>query len=82
MTKNITTTEQQFFLYKDSAGRVQINALFRGETLWLTQKAMAELFEVGIPAINKHISNILADGELLENRVISKMETTASYITQ
>ena len=68
----------QFFLYKDSAGRVQINALLRDETLWLTQKAMAELFEVEVPAISKHIRNILADGELKEKRVISKMETTAA----
>jgi len=69
---------QQFFLYRDSSGRVQINALFRDETLWLTQKAMAELFEVEIPAISKHVKNILADGELKENQVISKMETTAA----
>jgi hypothetical protein len=69
---------RQFFLYKDSAGRVQINALLRDETLWLTQKAMAELFEVEVPAISKHIKNILADGELKEKRVISKMETTAA----
>ncbi|MCL1931716.1 MAG: virulence RhuM family protein [Treponema sp.] len=68
----------QFFLYKDSTGRVQINALLRDETLWLTQKAMAELFEVEVPAISKHIKNILADGELKEKRVISKMETTAA----
>jgi len=69
---------QQFFLYRDISGRVQINALFRDETLWLTQKGMAELFEVEIPAISKHIKNILADGELKENQVISKMETTAA----
>jgi len=69
---------RQFFLYRDISGRVQINALFRDETLWLTQKGMAELFEVEIPAISKHIKNILADGELKENQVISKMETTAA----
>ena len=67
-----------FFLYRDASGRVQINALLRDETLWLTQKAMAELFEVEIPAISKHIKNILTDGELKENQVISKMETTAA----
>jgi hypothetical protein len=74
----MTIIPQQFFLYKDSSGHVQINALFRDETLWLTQKAMAELFEVEIPAISKHIKNIFADGELKENQVISKMEITAA----
>jgi hypothetical protein len=55
---DISLIPQQFFLYKDNSGKVQINALLRDETLWLTQKAMAELFEVEIPAINKHIKNI------------------------
>ena len=68
----------QFFLYKDSAGKVQINALLREETFWLTQKNMAELFEVEVPAISKHIKNILSEGELKENQVISKMEITAA----
>jgi len=75
---DIAVMPQQFFLYKDNSGRVQINALLRDETLWLTQKAMAELFEVEIPAISKHVKNILADGELKENQVISKMEITAA----
>jgi len=74
----MTVMPRQFFLYKDNSGRVRINALFRDETLWLTQKAMAELFEVEIPAISKHIKNILVDGELKENQVISKMEITAA----
>jgi len=76
--KETAVTPQQFFLYKDTSGRIQINALFRDETLWLTQKALAELFEVEIPAISKHIKNIITDGELIENQVISKMEITAS----
>jgi hypothetical protein len=76
--KEIAVTPNQFFLYKDNSGRVQINALFSDETLWLTQKAIAELFEVKIPAISKHIKNIITDGELMENQVISKMEITAA----
>ena len=56
----------QFFLYKDSAGKVQINALLREETFWLTQKAMAELFETDRSVITKHIGNIYAEGELKE----------------
>lgn len=48
------------------------------ETIWATQKAMAELFGVGIPAVSKHLKNIFEDGELDENSVISKMETSAA----
>ena len=71
-------TSGQFFLYKDSVGKVQINALLRDETFWLTQKGMAELFEVEVPAISKHIKNIFSEGELNDNQVISKMEITAA----
>ena len=49
----------------------------RDENIWLTQAKIAELFGVGIPAINKHLSNIFECGELLENSVISILETTA-----
>jgi Virulence protein len=51
---------------------------FEDETFWLTQKRMAELFGVQVPAIAKHLKNIFAEGELLENSVISILETTAS----
>ena len=52
--------------------------LYKDETIWATQKAMAVLFEVGVPAISKHLKNIFDEGELAESSVISKMETTAS----
>ena len=55
-----------------------IHVLYSNETIWATQKAMAELFGVGIPAVSKHLKNIFEDGELDENSVISKMETTAA----
>ncbi len=45
------------------------------ETLWLTQKAIADLFQVGVPAITKHIHNIYETGELTEKATVSKMET-------
>lgn len=66
--------EIQFILYNlpDNSGTVQ--AYVENETLWLTQKAMAQLFEVGVPAINKHLGNIYQEGELLPNATISKME--------
>ena len=48
------------------------------ETLWRTQKTMAQLFGVGVPAISKHLKNIFEEGELVADSVISKMETTAA----
>ena len=55
-----------------------VQVLYKDETIWATQKAMAVLFEVGVPAISKHLKNIFDEGELAESSVISKMETTAS----
>tara|TARA_R110001606_G_scaffold101940_1_gene223665 strand:- start:2601 stop:2912 length:312 start_codon:yes stop_codon:yes gene_type:complete len=51
---------------------------FQNGPFWLTQKAMAELFWVKVPAINKHLKNILETGELDQAAVISTMETTAA----
>lgn len=64
----------QFILYNlpDNSGTVQ--AYVENETIWLTQKAIARLFDVGVPAINKHLNNIYQDGELLYDATISKME--------
>lgn len=64
----------QFIIYNlpDNTGAVQ--AYVENETLWLTQKAMAELFGVGIPAINKHLANIYEEEELDADATISKME--------
>ena len=72
------TNEIQFILYQlpDDEGKVQV--VIKDETVWATQKAMAQLFDVGVPAISKHIKNIFEEGELLENSVVSKMEITAS----
>ncbi len=52
--------------------------VYRDETIWATQKAMAELFDVGVPAISKHLKNIFESGEIDANSVISILETTAS----
>ncbi len=71
--------EIQFLLYNlpDNSGTVQ--AYVENETLWLTQKAMSELFGVGVPAINKHLKNIFDEGELSPEVVISKMEITTEH---
>ena len=72
------SNEIQFLLYNmpDADGKVQV--VIKGETLWCTQKAMAQLFGVGVPAISKHLKNIFEEGELVADSVISKMETTAA----
>lgn len=72
------SNEIQFLLYNmpDADGKVQV--VIKDETLWCTQKAMAQLFGIGIPAISKHLKNIFTEGELVADSVISKMETTAA----
>jgi len=73
-------SEQQnnFLLYTAPTGEIRIQVYLQNETVWLTQKAMSELFGVNVPAISKHLSNIFEEGELQENSVISILETTAS----
>lgn len=69
----------EVLLYSDENGKEFVNVVFMDETFWLTQKAMAELFDVQTPAISKHLKNIFADGELEESMVVSKMETTTRH---
>ena len=71
--------EIQFLLYSlpDEEGKVQV--VIKDETLWCTQKAMAQLFGVGVPAISKHLKNIFEEGELSKNVVVSKMEITTQH---
>lgn len=64
--------------YSSPEGNVKIEVIYSGETFWLTQKRMAELFGVAVPEVSKHLKNIFETGELQENSVISKMETTAA----
>jgi hypothetical protein len=66
-------------LYTTEDGRVAVNAVVRGETLWMTQAGMADLFGVGKAAISKHLKGIFESGELEEKVVVSKMETTTSH---
>ena len=69
----------QFLLYKTANEEVSVNAVIKDETIWLTQKAMAQLFGVEPPAISKHLKNIFEDGELEEHVVVSKMEITTRH---
>ena len=66
--------EFQFLIYQSSEEDVSVNAVIRDETIWLTQKSMAELFDVDVPAISKHLTNIYADGDLMKDSTISKTE--------
>ena len=72
-------SEIQFLLYSlpDEEGKVQV--IVKDETIWCTQKAMAQLFGVGVPAISKHLKNIFQEGELQKEVVVSKMEITTRH---
>ena len=68
----------EIIFYTTPDGNKKVEVFFQDETAWLTQKALAELFGVQVPAINKHLKNIFESGELVENSVISILETTAA----
>ena len=73
------SNEIQFLLYTmpEADGKVQV--VIKEESLWCTQKAMAQLFGVGVPAISKHLKNIFEEGELSREVVVSKMEITTQH---
>ena len=66
--------ENNILLYETEDGKVNVDVILKDETIWLTQKSMAELFDVNVPAINKHLNNIYEEGELMKSSTISKME--------
>lgn len=77
--KSAMSNEIQFLFYTmpEADGKVQV--VIKEETLWCTQKAMAQLFGVGVPAISKHLKNIFEEGELSREVVVSKMEITTQH---
>ena len=70
--------EVKFLLYSYLEGDINIGVIIKDDTLWLTQKSMAELFGVGVPAISKHLKKIYESEELEKNTTISKMETVVN----
>ena len=66
--------EHEIVLYQVEGTNICVNVVFIDETFWMTQKAMAELFDVNVPAISKHLSNIFEEGELFKEATVSKME--------
>jgi len=72
---NLPDKQSNFLLYTGSDGKVNIEVFFKDETVWLTQKAIGELFGVNIPAISKHLANIFESGELQKEATLSILET-------
>lgn len=71
--------ELQFLIYSTPQEDIKVDVVVRDETIWLTQKAMAALFDVQVPAISKHLKNIFEERELDEKVVVSRMEITTQH---
>lgn len=69
-----TPKQSDIIFYSTPTGNVKVEVIFNDETFWLTQKRMAELFGVEVPAISKHLSNIFETNELNEESTVSRME--------
>lgn len=74
MANDMSEQDKDFLFYTSNDGTTNIQVIVEGETIWTTQKAMAEIFDVNVPAISKHLSNIFLEGELDYNSTVSKME--------
>ncbi len=76
-TQKLTIKDEltEFLLYKTPNGEVKVEIFFHNENVWLTQKRMAELFGVNVPAISKHLENIYSAGELEKEATVSILET-------
>ena len=69
----------EIIIYTSEDGSISLDTKLENDTIWLTQKQMAELFDVKTPAISKHLKNIFNTGELREDVVISILETTTKH---
>ena len=74
----IRNSTAEFLIFQLEGKEDGVQVVYKDETIWATQKSMAALFDVGIPAVSKHLKNIFEEGELMENSVVSKMEITAA----
>ena len=79
--KNISkySSPSESLLYKSPNGDIKVDVFLQNETIWMPQKKIAELFEVNVPAISKHLKNIFDTKELSEKVVISILETTTPH---
>jgi len=80
MTKKITIKDEltEFLLYTSPNGEIKVEAFLYNENIWLTQKRIAELFDIDVRTVSEHLQNIFKSGELEENSVIRNFRTTAS----
>lgn len=78
MAEDQKLEKNNIILYKGDEGAATIEVLLKDDTMWSTQKTMAELFDVKVPAISKHLKNIFSEGELVEKSVVSILENTAN----
>lgn len=69
----------EFLMYQTAEEDVSVNALVHDDTIWLTQKGMAELFGVDKSTISRHLKNIFEEGELEEEVVVAKIATTTQH---
>ncbi|RKX61752.1 MAG: phosphoribosylaminoimidazolesuccinocarboxamide synthase [Thermodesulfobacteriota bacterium] len=77
-SKLIRNSTAEFLIFTAQSGEENIEVRYEDETIWLTQKLMATLFDVTVPTINEHLKNIFSSGELEQDSVIRKFRTTAS----
>lgn len=78
MIKLIRNSTAEFLIFTSQAGENSIEVRVEGETVWLTQKMMAQLFDVNVRTISEHLQTIFASEELLENSVLRNFRTTAA----
>ena len=76
--ENDETPKSEIILYQTEDGRTRIQCRFENETIWLTQKLMADLFQKDVRTINEHIQNVFAEAELAPDSVIRKFRITAA----
>lgn len=74
----IRNSTAEFLIFTAQSGEESIEVRYEDETIWLTQKLMASLFDVTVPTVNEHLKNIFTSGEIAEESVIRKFLTTAS----
>jgi hypothetical protein len=77
--RDIAKQQSNFIIYTGNDGDVNVEVVLKDETVWLTQKAMAGLFGVNVPAISKHLANIYETGELQKEATISILETVQLF---
>jgi hypothetical protein len=77
-SKLIRNSTAEFLIFTAQSGEESIEVRYEDETIWLTQKLMATLFDVTVPTINEHLKNIFSSGELEQDSVIRKFRITAS----